>query len=92
MIAFPAAMLIFATSAASLSMTIVTRPPVIESPCIRVCAIDPDSGLCRGCGRNLAEITRWIGLTDADRTRIMAELPARLELLRQADVNRRKQT
>jgi uncharacterized protein len=69
-------------------MTLVTRPPVIESPCIKVCAIDPDSGLCRGCGRNLAEITHWIGLSDADRTGIMAELPARLESLRRAFVTR----
>jgi uncharacterized protein len=73
-------------------MTLATRPPVIESPCNKVCAIDPDSGLCRGCGRNLAEITHWIGLSDADRARIMAELPARLELLRQAFANRGKPT
>ena len=73
-------------------MTVVTRPPVIESPCNRICAIDPDSGLCRGCGRNLEEITHWIGLSDADRTRIMSELPARLESLRQAKMNRGKQT
>ena len=30
--------------------------PSIESPCIKVCAVDPRSGLCLGCGRSLAEI------------------------------------
>ena len=73
-------------------MTVVPRPPVIESPCNRICAIEPASGLCRGCGRNLEEITHWIGLSDTDRTRIMAELPARLECLRQAQMNRSKRT
>jgi predicted Fe-S protein YdhL (DUF1289 family) len=62
-------------------MTIASPPPAIESPCTRVCAIDPASGLCRGCGRDLTEITHWIGLSAAERTRIMAELPQRLASL-----------
>ena len=28
------------------------------SPCIKVCIVDPRSGLCRGCGRTLAEIAQ----------------------------------
>jgi uncharacterized protein len=71
-------------------MTVVARPPAIESPCNRVCAIDPDSGLCRGCGRNLAEITHWIGLSDAERARVMAELPQRLASLHRSMKNRSK--
>jgi predicted Fe-S protein YdhL (DUF1289 family) len=62
-------------------MTVFSPPPAIESPCIRVCAIDPASGLCRGCGRDIAEITHWIGLSAAERSRIMAELPQRLASL-----------
>ena len=47
--------------------------PVIESPCNRVCTLDPASGLCLGCGRSLDEIARWTQMTDAERERVVAE-------------------
>ena len=53
----------------------------IESPCNKVCMVDPTSALCIGCGRNLAEIAGWIGFRADERARIMAELPGRLALL-----------
>jgi len=40
-----------------------------------------------GCGRSLTEIAEWIGYSDSERTRIMAELPARLGWLRQPNTN-----
>ena len=51
---------------------------MIESPCEKICVVDPASGLCRGCGRSLAEIERWTAYSDGERRRIMAELPERL--------------
>ncbi|MCB1498493.1 MAG: DUF1289 domain-containing protein [Bauldia sp.] len=51
------------------------------SPCIKVCVVDGPSGLCAGCGRTLAEIGSWLGLSDAQRRAVMAELPARLATL-----------
>jgi predicted Fe-S protein YdhL (DUF1289 family) len=51
----------------------------IASPCNKICTIDPRSGLCRGCGRTLDEIARWMSLGESERCRIMAELPLRLE-------------
>jgi hypothetical protein len=51
--------------------------PVIDSPCNRVCTLDPASGRCMGCGRSLDEITRWTQMTDAERARIIAELGRR---------------
>jgi predicted Fe-S protein YdhL (DUF1289 family) len=50
---------------------------VIESPCNKVCTVDPASGLCIGCGRSLDEIARWAQMSDAERTRIMSELDRR---------------
>jgi hypothetical protein len=47
------------------------------SPCIGVCAIDPESGLCAGCRRTLGEIARWSAMSDAERRRIMLALPLR---------------
>jgi uncharacterized protein len=54
----------------------------IQTPCNKVCTIDPASGLCAGCGRSLDEIARWTALTDAERARVMAVLPQRLETSR----------
>jgi uncharacterized protein len=49
----------------------------IESPCIKVCVLDPASNHCVGCGRSLAEIERWSAFSPEERRRIMAELPSR---------------
>jgi predicted Fe-S protein YdhL (DUF1289 family) len=53
----------------------------IETPCEQVCIVDQPSGLCRGCGRSLAEIERWTAYSDGERSRIMGELPRRLEAM-----------
>lgn len=50
----------------------------IASPCTKVCTIDPRSKLCHGCGRSLHEIGGWMSMTDAEREKIMAELPQRM--------------
>jgi predicted Fe-S protein YdhL (DUF1289 family) len=53
----------------------------IETPCEKICILDRPSGLCRGCGRNLIEIERWSTYSDAERARVLAELPGRLSAL-----------
>jgi uncharacterized protein len=50
----------------------------VESPCTKICTVDPVSRLCMGCGRSLLEIERWLFLTGVERAKIMAELPERL--------------
>ncbi|MEM7642465.1 MAG: DUF1289 domain-containing protein [Pseudomonadota bacterium] len=49
----------------------------IESPCIRVCVVHPDTRLCTGCARSIDEIAQWSRMTPEARAAIMAELPAR---------------
>jgi uncharacterized protein len=49
----------------------------VKSPCVKVCQMEPGRGLCLGCGRTLDEIVRWAQMSDNERERIMAELPAR---------------
>jgi hypothetical protein len=39
--------------------------------------MDPQRGLCMGCGRTLDEIARWAQMSDEERERIIAELPHR---------------
>ena len=53
----------------------------IESPCNKVCAVDPISTLCTGCGHSLAEIEGWMRMGADERARIMAQLPRRLAAL-----------
>jgi uncharacterized protein len=50
----------------------------VSSPCVKVCAVSGQTGLCIGCGRTLAEIARWGAMGEAERRAIMAELPERL--------------
>jgi predicted Fe-S protein YdhL (DUF1289 family) len=59
------------------------RPPApIKTPCIKVCVVDGESGLCLGCHRKLSEVAGWARLSDAERDAILAELPARRALIR----------
>jgi predicted Fe-S protein YdhL (DUF1289 family) len=39
--------------------------------------MDPRRGLCLGCARTLDEIARWAQMSDAERDRVMTELPTR---------------
>lgn len=52
------------------------REPVV-TPCIKVCFVDPPSGLCLGCFRTPGEIAGWLGMTPAERRATMDALPAR---------------
>jgi predicted Fe-S protein YdhL (DUF1289 family) len=49
-----------------------------SSPCVKICVIDPQSGLCEDCGRTLQEIAQWARLSEAERLAIMARLEERL--------------
>ena len=49
----------------------------MKSPCIKVCQMDPQRGLCLGCARTLDEIARWASMTDEERERVLRELQQR---------------
>jgi predicted Fe-S protein YdhL (DUF1289 family) len=57
-------------------------PRPIASPCIQVCVVDGESGLCLGCYRTLAEVAGWGRFDDEARRRLMAELPDRRSRIR----------
>ncbi len=46
------------------------------SPCISVCRLDPQTQICTGCGRTIAEIAAWPNMSDAERKAVMARLEA----------------
>ena len=52
-------------------------PQPIQTPCIKVCVLDPASGFCTGCRRTLREIAAWGSMPPEMRDKIMIELPRR---------------
>ncbi|SCZ55635.1 hypothetical protein SAMN04488118_102450 [Epibacterium ulvae] len=49
----------------------------IQSPCVQICVIHPETRLCTGCARSIDEITRWSKMSDDERLSLLAELPKR---------------
>ncbi len=58
-------------------------PNTIETPCIKVCVVDPETGFCIGCGRTRPEIGGWLGYSADQRRALMAELPERVATMTQ---------
>ena len=54
----------------------------IATPCVKICVVDGESGLCLGCQRTLHEVAAWMSHSDDERAAIMAELPARRSHIR----------
>ena len=46
------------------------RQQPVPSPCISICRMDPDNGLCLGCWRDIDEIITW-GRLDEDGKRVV---------------------
>ena len=47
-------------------------PAAIATPCVKVCIVDGESGLCLGWLRTRSEIAGW---SAGERERLMAEVP-----------------
>lgn len=53
----------------------------IETPCVKICVVDPETGFCIGCGRSRGEIAGWLSMTAGDRRQVMSGLGERIESL-----------
>lgn len=49
----------------------------VESPCIKICVIHPETRLCTGCARSLDEIGSWSRMSNEERATVVADLPNR---------------
>ena len=49
----------------------------VPSPCINVCEMDQQSGLCRGCLRTIDEIVAWGSASDEAKRAVWAEIRRR---------------
>jgi len=61
-----------------MSQSSADSSPAIESPCVRVCRIDPTDGFCNGCFRTRDEIRGWFGLSVDDKLAAIAAKRDRL--------------
>lgn len=61
----------------------IMNQAAIETPCVKICVVDPETGFCIGCGRTRGEIGGWLGMTADERRAIMATLPQRVATLTQ---------
>ncbi|MCF6445400.1 DUF1289 domain-containing protein [Nereida sp. MMG025] len=62
---------------------LVWKRTEIESPCVKICVIHPETRLCTGCLRSIDEIGAWSQMSAEARSAIMAELPSRGAVLKQ---------
>lgn len=51
--------------------------PVVASPCVNLCRMNPATGYCDGCLRSIDEIVAWTRLDDSGKRSVLALLPAR---------------
>jgi hypothetical protein len=68
----------FSHAAVDIHSTATPDPDMaIQSPCVDVCRIDDNSGVCVGCLRTREEIREWKGMTDHRRHEIIGECARR---------------
>lgn len=60
-----------------------------DSPCVNICVIHPQAGICTGCLRSMDEICDWSTMSPEARRQVLSELPARASLLKQRRGGRR---
>lgn len=51
--------------------------PEIPTPCVGICRLDPETGLCQGCLRSGAEISVWPMASNEQRLEIVQRLRER---------------
>ncbi len=56
-----------------------------NSPCVKICRMDSESGFCIGCFRTLEEIIMWGKLTDPEKDRVYDQLEKRRTVFRRAE-------
>ena len=49
----------------------------IDSPCTGICAVDQQSGWCRGCHRTLTEISYWMTYTRTEKLAVLGKIAQR---------------
>ncbi|MEQ9642858.1 MAG: DUF1289 domain-containing protein [Alphaproteobacteria bacterium] len=56
------------------------------SPCVGVCVINQDTGMCYGCYRHISEVGRWMMMSKDERRQVLRDVAER----RNADPSRKR--
>ena len=75
--AWDSAFQILSCMKAPMSLPSATDPIEPASPCVDVCTMDKDIGLCLGCLRTLDEIAGWRRFTAVEKQAVLDRLPPR---------------
>jgi predicted Fe-S protein YdhL (DUF1289 family) len=51
----------------------------VPSPCISICKMHPQTGLCEGCFRTIDEIVQWSTATEEMKRKVWVEIRRRQE-------------
>jgi predicted Fe-S protein YdhL (DUF1289 family) len=51
----------------------------VPSPCVSICVINPNSGLCEGCLRNLEEVAGWGQMPSVQQREVWERIKGRCE-------------
>ena len=51
----------------------------VQSPCVSICVINPNSGLCEGCLRSLEEVAVWGQLPSAQQREVWQRIQVRCD-------------
>ena len=49
----------------------------VPSPCVQICIIEPEDGLCVGCARTLDEIASWGSMSNNQRRVVLKDIALR---------------
>ena len=52
-------------------------PASVASPCVNICQINPDTGLCLGCLRTLDEIACWLEYSSTEKLAVLERIDER---------------
>ncbi|HEY8608563.1 MAG TPA: DUF1289 domain-containing protein [Noviherbaspirillum sp.] len=52
-------------------------PGPVPSPCISICRMQPQTGLCEGCLRTIDEIVAWGGASEETKRAVWTEIHRR---------------
>ena len=54
--------------------TNLSKTSNVVSPCVSICEIDPNDGICRGCFRSLGEIAAWQSMSQEAQMLLLEKL------------------
>ena len=52
-------------------------PRHVPSPCVKICVLDPDTRMCRGCCRSIDEVAEWVEYSPEEKLAVLERIAQR---------------